>query len=167
MREYVKKICPEFDKIIEAEIFSKHGESIGWHSSAVGLDQLPISSGSSHNKILARRIAIAELCERSLVSEIFKGPERDVFLCKEFPSTSGFAFGFDQAQTKLRSIAEACERWVWSKWIDEGFILDEINIQHRDLTKLAQFYLDDFENVKFYKKNINVFIDSKILQFEV
>lgn len=167
MKESIQAICPEYDHIVETEIYDDEGESIGWHSSAVSSDDLPLSSGSSSTKEIARRIALAELCERSLVSLISKSINHNDYLMKSFPSTSGFAFGFEVKKTKLRSIAEACERWVWSQWIDKKYIIEKVDIDLGALSKLSKFYLSVFDSVSYFKKTITISIEKRVYSFDV
>lgn len=43
------------------------------------------------------------------------------------PTGCGFAAGFDQRNTILRSVGKSLESWAMSKWIDENSKLDQLN----------------------------------------
>lgn len=164
MKDYIKKICPNFDHLVESEIKSISNKTIGWYSSAILDNSMPLGGGVAASRSKARRIALAELAERSLFKIIHSGELRSTFLTDKFPSTSGFAFGFENNKTMLRAIAEASERWIWSKWIDDGYEIKEYNVQSNDLSELSKYFLKDFDSVKFYYKNFEIkFNNKKIL----
>jgi hypothetical protein len=158
MKEFISKICPNFNNLIESEIVGTDGEVVGWYSSAILKDSTPIGGGAAKTKNKARRIALAELCERSLFDKIFNSNLSQDFLIKQFPSTSGFAFGFENTPTMFRAIAEACERWTWSKWIDFGYSIPNTEVVRKDLSKLALHYASDFDEIKFFSRKFSITI---------
>ena len=156
MLAIVQKYCSNFKGLCEAPILDKNKQIIGWHSVAHLETGEPLGGGAGIDRSSARKIAIAELMERKLVENISKCSQKKLFLLDEHPSTSGFAFGYKKKQTKLRSMAEAIERWIWSKWIDEFCYIPSINIHPNNLTKIAQVYKNSFDQVLFFEKNLEI-----------
>jgi hypothetical protein len=153
--EDVRQIEPRLHQLEETPIASTTGDIIGWMVTAVTLDRLALGSGCHQDRNTARRIAVAELLERACVNEIKKAHKAsDEFkdlLLSDYPTTCGFAAGFEAQKTCLRSVTEAFERWVWSKWIDELFYINKVHVANSSLTALAKYFVSDFVSVDFYE----------------
>lgn len=120
-----------------------------------------IASGCGTNKDIAMRICIAEAFERGLAMKISQEPDlRNSFKIHEYPTTCGFAAGFDKEKTKLRAIAEGLERWAWSKWIDHNCALNETSLNLKGLTSLGHFFVAQFQDFKCYEKIFSLSLDN-------
>ena len=62
----------------------------------------------------------------------------------------------------MRSIAEAVERWIWSKWIDEHYYISKVEILNSNLSELSQHHRSFFDQVLFYQMPIDVEIDGRL-----
>jgi hypothetical protein len=155
-------------RIEEASLLSETGFDY-WHSTILDKNTLPISGGFSSTRMQARKIAIAEFLERKTFREISSQSEdaRKKWGFDIIPTACGFAAGFDKINTTLRALSEACERWVMSKWIDEGFLIEEIPANEIKLDPASQFFAKQFVEVKYYKKKITVFFQGKLIEIEV
>ena len=113
-----------------------------------------ISGGTSIYKAVSLRIAYAELIERVMFKTIFleEQKKRD-FLIYDYPTTCGFAAGFSDIETCMRSICEAVERWSWTQWIDNACYVEPFFPAIKN--ELCTFLLSDFKNYQFYIKKIN------------
>lgn len=123
-----------------------------------------ISDGTSDSKDIALRIALSEDIERLFFRIIAKNDSAR-FLITEYPTTCGFAAGFDQEKTKLRSLCEALERWAWSKWIDDKYILPELNT-HPSKNLLSSRLSSCFESESFYCKDFDFFYETSTLKLK-
>ena len=139
----------EICKIEETEVGSKQ-EKFGWHTSVEATNG---KRGSGFSKLRndARRIAIAELYERCLITTMKESDTlRAEFLLDSYPSSCGFAAGFEDSPTRVRSIREAVERWAWSQWIDYGFVMPKVEAAVVEASRLEQFLCADFLAVRRY-----------------
>lgn len=139
-----------------------------WHSSILDSTGFPVGGGYSKDRMTARKIALAEYVERTTVKKYQDEVGTD-WGFEFINSACGFAVGFDEAKTKYRSLKEGIERWVMSLWIDEGYQIDEVNfaeIKHK-LSPASIYFLNNFDDIKFYYKKINVFIGGHLLEISV
>ena len=145
----VSEFEPSFFLIQESKIEGKDGSVLGWHATGLTAQGIALGSGFHSSREMARRISISELLERAVFrigkTASWGGP----FLLKEFPSTSGFAAGFDSKATRIRAVLEAHERWAWSKWIDDGFRVEEVT-GIATLSKLSTSLLGVFDSIRFF-----------------
>ena len=81
-------------------------------------------------------------------------------MMKDFPSSSGFAAGFDNDSTKFRAICEGLERWAWSKWIDENYQIDIVQPLMK-LNTLTMKMLSEFSDTLWLRKDFEITIDNK------
>ncbi|MBF0365301.1 MAG: hypothetical protein HQK50_06995 [Oligoflexia bacterium] len=154
MIEELRLLDSKFQKIIVSPIKEKD-QDIGY-SSIVICNDSAIGGGVSSSEDESVKIAIAEFIERSLFKMISNSDQRQDFLLDEHPTTSGFAAGFDHSKTFLRALCEATERWLWSKWIDEGFFVPSISIPLQNMTPLERFFLSHFDSTQFRKMSITI-----------
>ncbi len=111
------------DRIEITPLTMESKSDLFWHVSVV--NQFGITCGGLSNlREHAIRIGISEYIERFEFSRLLNTSISSQFLLDKFPSTCGFAAGFNSLKTKKRSIAEAVERWCWSKWVDEGLYIN-------------------------------------------
>lgn len=155
--DLLKKINPNFLEFITQDIVDDGKNLLGVKCFGVDKDANVFAGGTGTTKDLAIRIAIAEAFERSLFLNLCK----DTKLCEEFdianfPTSSGFAVGFDEKSTRFRAICEGLERWVWSKWIDEHFIIPEEAPNESVLSPLTQHLLKSFDKTYWYKKEFSL-----------
>ncbi len=121
-----------------------------------------ISGGTASTEELAKRIAVAEAFERSYLDVIRKDNIlKKKFLWFEFPSSSGFAAGFDKSSTRFRAICEGLERWAWSQWIDKKCYLPSLEHANMAHCPLAIELLRPFENGLWFKKKFQLILSPK------
>lgn len=154
---HLQGIFPEFKRIDLKEI-TWQDSTIGFNAVTRDDNNYVISGGTAQTKELAIRVAISEAFERLLVKKIYKNDiDRNTFLLNEFPSTSGFAAGFNKETTRFRAICEGLERWAWSKWIDNQFKIDQIS-EPASLTILSKYLLKEFNECYWFQKNFSLTI---------
>lgn len=90
------------------------------------------------------------MIERNLYSQLVKQFPPPALL-DQFPSSCGFAFGFDHEQTVERSQLEAVERWAWSKWIDLKFPLEELRPADIHLSGIAESLFSQFSSFRIFQ----------------
>lgn len=151
--EALQSNVKNFDRIDVNPIFDLNQNTIGFHAISYLKDGFPFSGGTHSDQNIALRICISEALERAFFLKISKG-EQDIFLIQEFPSTCGFACGFESDKTKYRAICEALERWAWSKWIDDGFQIRTIEAVKLD--NLSEVLSVQFLNKHYYSINFEV-----------
>lgn len=156
--------------IEEAKIFGNSG-SEWWHSAIIEPDRNPIAGGFAADRFQARKIAIAEFLERKKFVELTTSAEsvKQDWGIDIIPTACGFAAGFDKHNTVFRSIFEATERWVMSKWIDEKFYIEETPYPQiaPSLDAISLFFVNQFKSVKFFEKKILLPINNKHFQITV
>jgi len=141
-----------------------------WHCSILDDQSFPISGGFAATRDYARKIAIAEFLERMNYHKIYRNPDQHKVWGLDSVSTAcGFAVGFHRENTILRSIAEAHERWVMSKWIDEDYLIEEIpaEVVEKDLDPVSKFFASHFDKVLYFKKDLAVPIEDKWVTLEI
>jgi len=164
---YLQRINLNIHNLSISEI--KSVETVhGYQCNVNNKDGSVLAGGTSKDKNIAIRIAIAEAFERLLALSIHRNEVlRDEFLLQHFPSSSGFAAGFDNNKTKFRAICEGLERWVWSKWIDEGFKLERF-IPKKSFSNLANFLIQSFNETYWFEKKFDIKIEeSKAIELKI
>lgn len=162
------ELNPEIKSLDQQPILDFDGKVVGWNSYFLDKNGQAIAGGTSQALETAKRIAIAECFERAifnrLIDNIFDFPE---LLLEEAPSTSGFAAGFERDATAYRSICEGLERWAWSQWIDEGYLIP--TIQKPQLSELAVALSSNFSKMAFHHISIKTqhSIDCKNLALSI
>lgn len=152
----LKILNPDILEFIHQDIIGHNGKTIGSRCYGMNNKNEAFSGGTSSNRDTALRIAVAEAFERSFFYKIIEQKKLEKeFELINFPSTSGFAAGFDDKPTRFRAICEGVERWVWSKWIDEKFKIDEDTLTKK-LSPLAEHLLSDFKECIWFKKDFFV-----------
>lgn len=135
---------------------------VGWHSQIHRIDGHPISGGTHQSRAVARRIAIAEYLERKIFRNLASRldvKKEDHYMIGSYASTCGFACGFKKTHVKWRAICEGLERWAFSKWIDEGFVMNAISdgdAHKRDLSPMIRALASPFLAQWFYEIDIKV-----------
>lgn len=152
--EHLQNLNPEFSKFLIQEIKNSEGVTVGDRCHALDKNGTTFAGGTGATNDLAKRIAIAEVFERSFVRKIANDVELSKkFNMMKFPSSSGFAAGFENNSTKFRSICEGLERWIWSKWIDDNFYIEELLKERVLLSPLAKHLSSCFDEVFWYSKS--------------
>ncbi len=159
---HLKELNPLIEKFYSQDVFSSDGQNIGKKYVCADSEGNIISGGTAQAGDLAKRIAIAEAFERSYLSIIRKSSElREKFMWDQFPSSSGFAAGFDRQTTRFRSICEGLERWSWSQWVDKKYILPSLNSENLNLCPLAKELARPFDKTFWFKKNFQLVISNE------
>lgn len=152
----LQTINPNFLEFITQEVVDETGLVLGVKCFGVEKDGAVFAGGTARDKDLAIRIAVAEAFERSYLDEIYKDEELALtFDMKNFPSSSGFAAGFDQSSTRFRAICEGLERWIWSKWIDEQFSIAR-DLSAANFDPLTKHLLKSFDETHWFKKDFTL-----------
>lgn len=139
-----------------------------WHATVLTNDEFAISGGFHADRIQARKIALVEYFERKMVRELAKDPnDHGEWGFDLIPTACGFAAGFNKRNTVYRALAEAAERWVMSKWIDEGFFIEEVAEDAIEFDKVSCFLKAPFREVRYFKKNIRIFFQGEIVEINV
>lgn len=155
--ELLKKINPNFTEFLTQEIRDEKDAFLGYKSFGTENDKEVFAGGTATTKEVALRIAIAEAFERSYVDLIAKGPQSSLdFDMKAYPSSSGFAAGFDKESTRFRAICEGLERWAWSKWIDEHYNIPSLKKYEYELSALSRNLINSFDEYLWFKKDFVV-----------
>lgn len=162
LKQFLAKI-PKFKEIQESAVVND-GRILGYSASAVLTDGYCIGSGFSIDSHVAKKIALSEALERKIVFDLSSSLNvEDKYLLNEYPSTCGFSVGLDIGSTKQRAIAEAVERWLVSKWIDDHYFLPEQKIDYHSLTPIDKFFSAQFVKIKYYTHQCNLAVDSETL----
>lgn len=151
MIETVKKWAPEFSHFEEAPVLV-NGQEVGWHCHSIMKDGKTLAGGTHPDRETAMRIAVAELLERSVVKTL---PKDERFLLDEFPTTCGFAAGFERNTTRFRAVCEALERWAWSQWIDKKYRVERSS-GPTSMTPLMEHLAGVFDQVLYFQREIVV-----------
>lgn len=132
----------------ESPIRDSNQAMLGWSVNAISNNKA-VGGGFSSSRETARRVAVAEVIERLSFRNIAISQYADNFLTGDFPTTCGFAAGFESEKTRLRSISEGVERWAWSKWIDERYLINSFS-GASEISALGQFLIGQFDKVNFF-----------------
>lgn len=139
----------DFKEIQESPLVLE-GKEVAFHCSVISIDNLPLGSGFALSTHKARQIALNETIERRLVENSIASPVRFDLLLDEYPTSCGFAVGDCREATKERALAEAVERWLRSKWIDEGYTLGEAALMHSELSPLERHFVSFFKQLRLF-----------------
>lgn len=154
--EMLMSVEPRFSRIEQAPLLGIDNAEIGWHATALSASGDALGSGCHRDANTARIIAISETLERAHFFKLLESTQREEFLLSEYPSSCGFAFGFSSEPARFRAIAEAVERWAWSKWIDEGYAMKALDPKDAVLSPVAIHFASQFESVDYHTVTINV-----------
>lgn len=150
--------------IDEIPIHDEQYNIVGYSVITRSVSGKPLSQGTASDKDIAKRIAIAELSERTFVRLISQNQEtKEKFLLSQYPTTCGFAAGFDRKKTKGRAICEAVERWIWSKWIDDHMHIDQYIVPNQ-IDDLSNHLMKPFLDSKFFMKSLVVHNNNYLYQ---
>lgn len=154
--ESLKDINPSFKELIVQEIKNLERETIAYKCFGTEGSGNVFCGGTANDQDTAIRIAVAEAFERSYLNIIAADPiAKSEFDLVNFPSSSGFAAGFDLDTTRFRAICEGVERWAWSKWIDDKLFIAPME-KSPPLSKLGIYLQQSFEQVFWYKKDFKL-----------
>lgn len=161
--EYLN-LVPELCHFNESLINNHAGQVIGYSTVAIDKNGFAIGGGIHSSKDISRRIALSESLERSIFYQISEDLNlKQEFIIDQYPTTCGFAAGFEDEKTKLRAVCEAIERWAWSKWIDEKFYLEKIK-RPMNLSSIASNFSLLFDDVHFYQRKIEIYFENRPLK---
>lgn len=146
--EYPPHLHHSVSSIRSAPVIDARHTVIGWTTLVLDHEHLSLGTGTAHSKTESIRIAVAESIETLEIRYGLSLDTKQRFRMTEFPTRCGIAVGFDRRSTFMRSQAEAFERWIWSKWIDGGHLIEQTSTP--ELNSLAVHYLRKFESVIFF-----------------
>ncbi|MGZ3772717.1 MAG: hypothetical protein ACXVCY_07625 [Pseudobdellovibrionaceae bacterium] len=159
IKQFLNRI-PDFKEIQESPLVLD-GEEVAFQSSVILNDGYCLGTGFSQDAKQAKQIALSEALERKIVFDLSQAPQAKYYLLDEFPSTCGFAVGNDTESTKDRAVAEAVERWLRSKWIDEHYTLLEFPLRVSQISTLEQWFASHFTEVRCFVHSTNMVVDDK------
>lgn len=166
----IKSFLDEGSVVQEFNLLDQVGLSF-WHSNIIDKNGVPIGSGFGESQTQSRKIAFAEMLERKSFREIkSSSTEIQKNWGVDIISTGcGFAAGFDLRNSIIRSLGEALERWVMSKWIDDDLYLEEICMSDilNSLDRVSLWFLCQFDSVRFFKKEILVVLNNNFIRFSI
>lgn len=142
--------------------------TVGYNAYLKNKNNISVAGGTAPHWESALRIGVAEGIERAIFNKIRRSNEQSkLFFIDQYPTTCGFAAGFDNEKTKYRAIAEALERWVWSWWIDKKYIIPEVSNQKikENLSDLSLNYYNMFEHSYGYQKDFLILLDGIMVNF--
>lgn len=144
--------------ILEKPIFAQD-VVVGWHSLFYAEKNSYCSGGTSSDRLVARRKATAEHLERKLVVELAQDlTSREAFSLDKYPSSCGFACGFNRMKTQMRALCEGVERWAVSQWIDHHFHIPRLEkrLLEAKISPLGEALLEPFSERSFYELKLNL-----------
>lgn len=142
-------LIPDFKEIQESPLILE-GKEVAFHSSVILRNNHALGSGFALSPMKARQIAFSEAIERRLVELNISSATKHDLLLDEYPTSCGFAVGNDRDATKQRALAEAVERWLRSKWIDDGYALLEYPLVISELNPIECHFASFFESVRLF-----------------
>lgn len=167
MENYIEKIIIENCLKIEEALFFKTNNFEYWHSTVIDKFGVPIAGGFSSDRMTARKIAISELIEKVEYDKLKLSTNTEWGL-DLIPTACGFAAGFNLQNTIQRSINEAVERWVMSKWIDDGCYIEQIpQNKIQNLDPASEFFVSQFDEVLFFKKEVVLQVNDQFQKITV
>lgn len=151
MIELLRRLNPELVGFEESPV-EVEGQVLAWQSTAVLKSGRPLASGFRRTRDEARRVACAEFIERSFM---LRTAQEDLagWALDKYPSACGLAAGFEREKTCMRSIVEAVERWVMTRWILGQQAILEVQ---PCLGELERHLLKDFSELKAFKVTVPV-----------
>jgi len=153
----------------EAKFFPELKESF-WHVTVVNAAGNVVGAGFGNSKTYARKVAISEFLERDQFRKINVSCEsaRNEWGLHLIPTGCGFAGGFNRQNVILRSVQEAAERWVMSKWVDDHLQIDELKYSElQGLDPVSKYIISRFDSVRFFRKIIHVNLGDICFKVEV
>lgn len=146
-----QQLDPQFSLIQESEL-KVFDRIVGFETTILNTSNRAISGGVGIDQQTSRQKAVAEFIERKLFLRLLKEMNHDLKM-STYPTTCGFAVGFERENTKQRSMNEALERWAWSQWIDFGYQLNETEMH---LTSHGEFFHSHFNQIRSFKHEFQI-----------
>ena len=138
------------------------GKEVAYQNSVISTENVALGTGFSLDRSLARQIGLSEAIERQLVANLYSSSQSRCYLLDEYPSTCGFAVGVNAKGASDRAIAEAVERWLRSKWIDEHYALDEFKLRQESLSAVEQWFACKFQEVRCFAHHCEIEVNTRI-----
>lgn len=153
--KYLSEISPNFHHLTEFPIGPAEAP-LGWNSYAIDAAGGCIAGGTADRRHMARRKAVAESLERAFIEKL-KISAATEFMLDRFPDSRGFAVGFLEQPTQLRSIADGIEMTIRDHLGDGLLVLDEI--KNPETTPLEHF-LAAGQDIRYFKLDLVDHIES-------
>ncbi|MGZ3791635.1 MAG: YcaO-like family protein [Bdellovibrio sp.] len=165
MLDLLVKLNPNLKELQESPILDVNGNEVAWHCTTILDGKQGFSGGFHKDRIIARKIALSEFIERTLVKQLAKQKQVDWHFDK-VPTGCGFAVGFNRETTLFRSLCEAIERWALSKWVDENFDIPRVHAKLNSPS--SRFFASNFDKVDYFLQKVPVKVDeNKIVVISV
>lgn len=160
LEQFLNRI-PDFKEIQESPI-TLEGRDVAFHASVILQNGYCQGTGFSQDVKVAKQIALSEALERQVVFDLAKSAQKGDYLLDEYPSTCGFAVGYDPESTKQRAVAEAVERWLRSKWIDDRYALLEFPLRKPELNSLEGWFAEHFNEIRCFVGSNQITVDGVV-----
>lgn len=157
IEQFLKRI-PDFKEIQESPLVLE-GRDVAFQASVILENGYCQGTGFAQDAKLARQIALSEALERQIVFDLAQSSQKAEFLLDEYPSTCGFAVGYDAESTKHRAVAEAVERWVRSKWIDDRYSLLEFPLRGQEVNSLEGWFAKYFTEIRCFVSSNQIVVE--------
>jgi ribosomal protein S12 methylthiotransferase accessory factor YcaO len=167
IKETILSFLPDLKELQEAALKNALGNVVGWHSNVLVRDGRIQGSGTHQDRAISRTVAISEAIERRVVEKLRSSGNAEQLLLDEYPTTCGFAVGFNRDATRGRALCEAIERWIRSKWIDYHFGIPEINESEfsAKMSPLGIHLRQAFTKMRFFQTTNTMVIDGQNVTF--
>ncbi|MBX3039201.1 MAG: YcaO-like family protein [Bdellovibrionaceae bacterium] len=159
-RDHLKHYLPDL-KAIQESHFSLDQRITGFHATCIDSENTPLGSGTHFNREMAHTIAVAESVERKIFESLYKSSLKSDYMLDLYPSTCGFAVGNQKHEARQRSIAEAIERWLRSKWIDDNYALVELTPPIDSFDPYQQSVFSFFDQVRAFQHTATIIFNSE------
>lgn len=156
MVELLRALVPDYSHIEEHNVVGSMGEVIAYQSILMTTGRYPFSGGMAQTLNSARRICAAEAIERACVQELRSDSceATTQSLLDIYPTSCGFAAGFERPATSFRAVCEAVERWAWSQWIDGDLPIPHVT--PAELSPSERYFASAFDRVAFFQIGLDV-----------
>ncbi len=159
-RSEVITFLPDIKEIQESPLVID-GREVAFQVSVISKEGIPLGSGFDQNRDTAQKKAISEAIERRLVENLLASEKQAEMLLNEYPTSCGFAVGLTLQETKERALAEAVERWLRSKWIDDGYLIMEFPLDVSELNPIEKYFAQQFKLVRLFVHSCSVFFEER------
>jgi len=151
---HLKENLLGFSRIEVGEMLDENRSPIGYEAVVFDLKGFVLGGGMSSEREAAIKIAASEALERSLVRDLSGSPDKADFGFPEYATGCGFAYGFTRDGAQTRAICEAVERWVWTEWIENQKVLEEVAESPK--SPFVKYLRQPFDKIRFFKKSVKL-----------
>lgn len=164
LNEYVS-LVPTFAGLEVSPIRLSGGDALSFQTSVVDFQGRSLGTGLGKVKEFSILKALNESVERNIFSNVRQCQFRSAeFLIDEHPSSCGFAVAQKKNFARDIAVAEAVERWVRSKWIDENYFIEESELDNVRTCNLLKWSFEHFRKIRVFEKKLSIVLDCRARQ---